>query len=88
MLERSGSIASNRAESQYITQENRQRVREAVDRLPSPANAIALTRTVANLSSKQIGKLLKMNLYTVHSRYKRTLKSLQRELERSRHEAK
>ena len=29
-----------------------------------------------------------MNLYTVHSRYKRTLKSLQHELERSRHEAK
>ena len=41
-----------------------------------------------NLSFKQIGKLLKMNLYTVHSRYKRTLKSLQRELERSRYEAK
>ena len=45
-------------------------------------------RIVDNLSFKQIGKLLKMNLYTVHSRYKRTLKSLQRELERSRHEAK
>ena len=41
-----------------------------------------------NADVKQIGKLLKMNLYTVHSRYKRTLKSLQHELERSRHEAK
>lgn len=88
MLERSGNIASNSAESQYITQENRQRVREAVDRLPSPAKEIVLMRIVDNLSFKQIGKLLKMNLYTVHSRYKRTLKSLQRELERSRHEAK
>ena len=88
MLERSGNIASNSAESQYITQENRQQVREAVDRLPSPAKEIVLMRIVDNLSFKQIGKLLKMNLYTVHSRYKRTLKSLQRELERSRHEAK
>ena len=88
MLERSGSIASNSAESQYITQENRQRVREAVDRLPSTAKEIVLMRIVDNLSFKQIGKLLKMNLYTVHSRYKRTLKSLQRELGRSRNEAK
>ena len=55
---RPGSASSASAEAQYITQENRQQVRQAVSQLPSPAKEIVLMRIVDNLSFKQIGKLL------------------------------
>ena len=68
------------AEQEAITNEMRQAIKDAIERLSYPDRNIVIYHLYDCLDLKDIALLLEMNYHTVRSKYNRALAKIQKQL--------